>query len=72
VHQRSNDSSATVDCNRHMQKCYSVQTVRAESEQLPEGAPNGEHGLSGVAPDCPVPHEDKDPTIETVKTLTVG
>jgi hypothetical protein len=72
VHQQSNDSSATVDCNRHLQKFYSAWTVRAESEQPPEGAPDSEQALSGVTPDCPVPHEDKAPTVETVRTLTVG
>jgi hypothetical protein len=48
VHQRSNDSSATVDCNGHLQKCYSAWTVRAESEQPPEGAPDSEQCLSGA------------------------
>jgi hypothetical protein len=33
VCQRSNDSSATVDSNGHLQKRYSARTVRAESEQ---------------------------------------
>jgi hypothetical protein len=28
--------------------------------------------LSSAAPDCPVPHEDKAPTVKTVRTLTVG
>jgi hypothetical protein len=68
VHQRSNGSSATVDCNGHLQKCYSVRTVRAELEQPLEGAPDSEQYLSGAAPDCPVPHEDKAPTVETVRT----
>jgi hypothetical protein len=30
-----------------------------ESERRVRGAPDSEHDLSGVAPDCPVPHEDK-------------
>jgi hypothetical protein len=72
VHQWSNGSSATVDCNGHLQKCYSAWTVRAEWEQPPEGAPDSEQGLSGAAPDCPVPHKDKAPTVETVRTLMVG
>jgi hypothetical protein len=29
-------------------------------------------GLSGAAPDCPVPQDVRAPTVETVKTLTVG
>jgi hypothetical protein len=49
VHQRSNGSSAMVDYNGHLQKCYSVRTVRAESEQQPEGAPDSEQYLSGAA-----------------------
>jgi hypothetical protein len=72
VHQRSNSSNATVDCNGHLQKCYSALIVRAESEQPPEGASDSEQCLSGAAPDCPVPYEDKAPTVETVRTLTVG
>jgi hypothetical protein len=72
VHQRSNGSSATVDCNGHLQKCYSAQTVRAESEQPSEGAPDSEQCMSGPAPDCPVPQEVRAPTVETVRTLTVG
>jgi hypothetical protein len=38
---------------------HSARTVRAESEQSPEGAPDSEQCLSGAAPDSPVPHEDK-------------
>jgi hypothetical protein len=72
VHQRSNGSSATVDCNGHLQKCYSARAVRAEPEQSPEGTPNSEQGLSGAAPDGLVLHEDKAPMVETVRTLTVG
>jgi hypothetical protein len=37
-----------------------------------EGAPDSKQYLSGAAPDCPVPHEDRAPTVETVRTLTVG
>jgi hypothetical protein len=72
VHQRSNGSSATVDCNGHLQKCYSARTIRTESEQPPEGALDSEQSLSGAAPDCPVPQEVKAPTVKTVRTLTVG
>jgi hypothetical protein len=63
--------SATVDCNGHLQ-CYSAWTVRAEVRAAVEGAPDSEQCLFGVAPDYPVPHEDKAPTVETVRTLTVG
>jgi hypothetical protein len=72
MHQQSNGSSATVDCNRHLQKCYSARTIRAELEQPLEGAPDSEQHLSSAAPDCPVPHEYKAPTVETVRTLMVG
>jgi hypothetical protein len=65
VHQRSNGSSATVDCNGHLRKCYSARIVRTESEQPLEA-----HRTVNSA--CPVPHEDKAPTVETVRTLTVG
>jgi hypothetical protein len=51
---------------------HSARTVRAELEQPPEGAPNSEQCLSSAALDCPVPQEVKAPTIETVRTLTVG
>jgi hypothetical protein len=51
-------------------------TVRGQfvqkSEQPLEGALDSEQCLSGAAPDCPVPPEDKAPTVETVITLTVG
>jgi hypothetical protein len=71
VCQRSNGSGATVDSNGHLQKRYSARTVRAESEQPAEGAPDSEQCLSGTAPDCPVPQEVKAPTVETARTVTV-
>jgi hypothetical protein len=42
--------------------------VRAEVR----GAPDNEQCLSGAAPDCPVPPEVSAPTVDYVKTLTVG
>jgi hypothetical protein len=72
VHQRSNGSRAMVDCNGHLQKCYSARIVRVESEQPPEGTPDSEQYLSGATPNCPVSHEDKAPTVEIVRILTVG
>jgi hypothetical protein len=51
---------------------YKSAIERAESEQPPEGAPDSEQCLSGAAPDCPVPQEVKAPTVETIRTLTVG
>jgi hypothetical protein len=38
----------------------------------PEGAPDSEQWLSGVAPDCPVAQAIRAPTVKTVRTLTVG
>jgi hypothetical protein len=64
VCQRSNDSSATVDCNGHLQKRYSPKPL--------EGAPDSEQCLSSAAPNCPVPQVVRAPTVETVRTLTVG
>jgi hypothetical protein len=59
VHQRSNGylaqrSTATDPCKR-----YSARTVRAEARAVVRDAPNSEQCLSGAAPDCPVPLEDK-------------
>jgi hypothetical protein len=51
---------------------YSARIVHTEVRATVEGAPDSEQCLSGAAPDCPVPHEDKAPTVETVRTLTVG
>jgi hypothetical protein len=67
VHQWSNGSSVMVDCNRHLQKCYSARTVRVEVRAAARGAPDSAQYLSSAAPDSPVPHEDKDPTVETVR-----
>jgi hypothetical protein len=49
---------ATVDCKSAGQS-YSVQTVRAEVRAVARGAPNSEQYLSGAAPDCSMPLEDK-------------
>jgi hypothetical protein len=57
-----------LQCNGRLQwkpkKHYSAQTVRGESEQALEGAPDSEHYLSGAAPDCPVAQADRAPTVE--------
>jgi hypothetical protein len=58
-------------CNGRLQ-IYSARTVRAEFRAAARGAPDSAQYLSGAAPDCPMSHEDKAPTVETVKTLTVG
>jgi hypothetical protein len=51
-----------------LQYADSSQRVRA----VPEGAPDSEQWLSGAAPDCPVLQDVRAPTVETVRTLTVG
>jgi hypothetical protein len=51
-----------------LQCAYSLCRVRA----APEGAPDSEQCLFGAAPDCPVPQAVRAPTVETVRTLTVG
>jgi hypothetical protein len=50
----------------------SAQTVRAEVRAAARGAPESAQYLSSAAPDCPMPHEDKAPMVETVRTLTIG
>jgi hypothetical protein len=50
-------ASATVKFNDRL-------TVRAESEQAPEGAPNSEQYLSGAPPDCLVAPPVRAPTVE--------
>jgi hypothetical protein len=64
-------ASATVDFNGRLttaQCADSSHRVRA----APEGAPDSEQWLSGAAPDCLVPQDVRAPTVETVRTLTVG
>jgi hypothetical protein len=51
-------SSATVDCNDTLQR-YSARTVRAEVRAVVRGASDSGQCQSGVAPDCPVPLQDK-------------
>jgi hypothetical protein len=47
-------STTTDTCKR-----YSARTVRAEVRAAARGAPDSAQYLSGAAPDCPVPLEDK-------------
>jgi hypothetical protein len=58
--QRCNGYSATVDSNGNLKSA----TVRAESKQAPEGAPDSEQYLSGAPPDCPVAPPVRAPTVE--------
>jgi hypothetical protein len=53
---------------KHEQCANSSRRVRA----TPEGAPDSEQCLSDAAPDCPMPQDVRAPTVETVRTLTVG
>jgi hypothetical protein len=64
-------ASAMVDSNSRL-TTHSAWTVRAEVRAVAEGAPDSEQYLSSAAPNCLVSHEDKAPTVKTVKTLTVG
>jgi hypothetical protein len=56
-------ASATVGCNGRLQR-YSAWTVRAEVRAAARDAPDSAQYLSGAAPDCPVPQEDKAPTVK--------
>jgi hypothetical protein len=51
-------STATDTCER-----YSARTLHAEVRTAVKGAPVSEQYLSGAAPDCPVPLEDKAPMV---------
>jgi hypothetical protein len=44
----------------------------AEVRAGTRGVPDSEQCLSGAAPDCPVHQDVRAPTVETIKTLTVG
>jgi hypothetical protein len=44
----------------------------AEVRAGARGAPDSEQCLSGAAPDCPVHQDVRAPTVETVRTITVG
>jgi hypothetical protein len=59
---------ATVDCTVPLTALQFAVQVRAEVR----GAPDKEQCMSGAAPDCPVPPEISAPTIDCVRTLTVG
>jgi hypothetical protein len=59
---------ATVDCTVPLIALQFVAEVGAQVR----GAPDKEQCLSGAAPDCPVPPEVSAPTVDCVRTLTVG
>ena len=58
--------------NGRLHSALTALQYAAEVRTEVRGAPDSEQYLSGAAPDCPVPQEDKAPTVETVRTLTVG
>jgi hypothetical protein len=64
-------ASAMVDSNGRLQRKQCADSLR-RVRAAPEDAPDSEQCLSGVAPDCPVPQDVRAPTVETVRTLTVG
>jgi hypothetical protein len=59
VHQWSNGYPAQRSTATNTLQHYSARTVRAEVRAVVRGAPDSEQCLSGAAPDCPVPLEDK-------------
>jgi hypothetical protein len=59
---------ATVDCTVPLTALQFAVQVRAEVR----GAPDKEQCMSGAAPDCPVPPKISAPTVDCVRTLTVG
>jgi hypothetical protein len=59
VHQRSNVYPAQRSTATNPYKRYSARTVCTEVRAVVRGAPDSEQCMSGAAPDCPVPLEDK-------------
>jgi hypothetical protein len=59
---------ATVDCTVSLTALQFAAEVRTEVR----GAPDNEQCLSGAAPDCPVSPEVSAPTVDDVRTLTIG
>jgi hypothetical protein len=59
MHQRSNDYPAQRSTATALGQRYSGEQCATESERRVRGAPDSQQDLSGVAPDCSVPHEDK-------------
>jgi hypothetical protein len=60
VHQRSNGYFAQRSTAKAEEQMNSAHQCAAKSERRVSGAPDNEHELSGVAPDCLVPQEDND------------
>jgi hypothetical protein len=68
---RCTSGATATSRNGRLQKLSFRGTVRGRAEPPVRGAPNSEQCVSGVAPDCPVPLEDKAPTVKSARTLTV-
>jgi hypothetical protein len=64
-------ASATIDSNGRLKREQCADSSRRVRAAL-EGAQDSEQCLSGATPDCPVPQKVRAPTVETVRTLTVG
>jgi hypothetical protein len=58
--------------NGRLQRSADTVSSASRVRAAPEGAPDSEQCLPGVAPDCPVHQDVRAPTVETVRTLTVG
>jgi hypothetical protein len=63
--------SATVDSNGRLQREQCADSSR-RARAAPEGAPDSEQYMSGAAPGYSVHQDVRAPTVETVRTLTVG
>jgi hypothetical protein len=72
VHQAEQQLPAQRSTATDTYERYSARTVRTEVRAAVRGAPDSEQYISGAAPDCPVPLEDKAPTVVCTRTLTVG
>jgi hypothetical protein len=65
---RSNDYSRNGRLHSALTELQFAVEVRAGAR----GAPNSEQCMSGAAPDCLVHQDVRAPTVETIRTLTVG
>jgi hypothetical protein len=72
VHQWSNGSFAQRSTAKDEESDEQCANSARQSRAAVRGAPDSEQYLSGAAPDCPVPLEDKAPTVDCARTLTVG
>jgi hypothetical protein len=66
IHQRSNGSIAQRSTAKAEDSEEQCATLRGRAEPPVRGAPDSEQYMSGAAPDCPVPLEDKSMQRSTV------